>query len=118
MKEGKEKRLKVICMGSSTYLDVNSRHSSLKRLSDFCDVFIDNCVPKGDAVLDMDDNNKAVPVSTSICSFLIQSCIYKALLICKEKNTHIDYFGSGNLEENKEKNTELVEKFKQRIKFL
>ena len=117
-KVGKDRGLKVICMGSSDYNDEKTRHSSKKRWSDYCDVFIDNCVPKGDSVLEIDSNSKAVPVSTAICSFLIQSCIYKTLLICKEKGISVDYFGSGNLAENKKKNSELVLKYKERIKHL
>lgn len=116
-KEGKDRGLKVISMSSSMYNDEKSRHSSSKRLSDYCDVFIDCCVPKGDSVLEM-DGSKAIPVSTSVCSFLVQNIIYNALLMCKEKGINVDYFGSGNLIENKKKNNELVEKYKERIKHL
>ena len=105
-------------MGSSLYKNEKSRHSSLKHLKDYCDIFLDNCVPKGDAVLDVDGTTKAVPVSTVISSFIIQSCIYKAFIKCKDENIKIDYFGSGNLSQNKERNNKLVDKYKQRIKFL
>ena len=117
-KEGREKGLKVIGMGSSSYKRQKSRHSSKKHLSDYSDVFLDNCVPKGDTVLSVDADTKAVPVSTVISSFLIQSCIYGAFLNCIDQNISVDFFGSGNLPENKERNAILIEKFKQRIKFL
>lgn len=116
-KEGKERGLKVICMSSSMYDNEESRHTSLKRLSDYCDVYIDNCVPKGDSVLEI-NGSKAIPVSTPVCSFLAQNIIYNALLMCKENGVNADYFGSGNLKENKKKNNELVEKYKERIKHL
>ena len=117
-KSFKDKGLKVISMGSSSYFNEKSRHSSGKILKDFCDIFIDNCVPKGDAVLELDNDSKAVPVSTSISTFLMQSCIYQAILLCKKNNINVDYFESGNLSKNKEKNNELVSKYKERIKHL
>lgn len=117
-RQGKAKGLKVVGMGSLAYREEKSRHSSGKRLSDFCDFFLDNCVPKGDAVLDLKNRGKAVPVSTVIGSFLVQSCIYLAFLKSEKENFGLEFFGSGNLSENTAKNAEIVDKFKGRIKSL
>ena len=117
-KMGKEKGLKVIGMGSSSYENEKSRHSSNKHLKDYCDYFIDNLVPKGDSVLEMNDGRKAIPVSTAICSFLIQNCFYNAFIKCEKENIDVPFFSSGNLLENKKKNEEIANKFKQRIKHL
>ena len=117
-KMGKEKNLTVIGMGSSSYDKEESRHSSNKHLKDYCDYYIDNCVPKGDSVLKMKDGRIAISVSTSISSFLIQNCLYNAFIKCEKEDINVPFFGSGNLKENKERNALLVEKFKQRIKHL
>ncbi len=117
-RQGKEKGLKVIGLGSSEYFGEKSRHSSGKRLADFCDVFLDNRVPKGDAVMALKDGGKAVPISTVVSSCLIQTCIAETLTKLEKQNVSFDVFGSGNLSANIGKNAELVEKYSKRIKFI
>lgn len=117
-RQGKELGLTVVGIGSSTYFDEKSRHSSGKKLSDYCDVFLDNCVPKGDAVIKLDDDINAIPISTPISSALMQSCIAEGVKKCCEKGVVIPIFGSGNLEENMENNQRLVSKYKDRIRCL
>lgn len=117
-KQGKELGLKVIGVGSSTYFDEKSRHSSGKTLFDYCDVFLDNCVPKGDAVIKLKENLNAVSVSTAISSAIIQSCIAEGIKSCYDDDVDIPVFGSGNLVENLENNQKLVNKYKRRIRCL
>ena len=117
-KQGKEKGLKVIGLGSSSYSAERSRHSSGKKLADYCDVFLDNVVPKGDAVIDLKGDGKAVPVSTVISSCLIQACIAETLKKLDRTGVAFDVFGSGNLNANINKNADLCDKYKKRIKFL
>ena len=117
-KQGKELGLKVIGVGSSTYFDEKSRHSSGKTLFDYCDVFLDNCVPKGDAVIKLNENLNAVSVSTAISSAIIQSCIAEGIKSCYNDDVDIPVFGSGNLAENLENNQKLVNKYKRRIRCL
>ena len=117
-KQGKEKGLKVIGLGSSEYFTESSRHSSGKRLVDFCDVFLDNKVPKGDAVIDLKDGDKAVPVSTVVSSCLIQTCIAETVKKLEEEKIDFDFFGSGNLNVNMAKNAEIIHKYSKRIKHL
>ena len=105
-------------MGSSTYFNEKSRHSSGKNLSDYCDVFLDNCVPKGDAVIKLNGNLNAVSVSTAISSAIIQSCIAEGIKSCYNDDVDIPVFGSGNLVENLENNQKLVSKYKRRIRCL
>ena len=117
-RQGKELGLKVVGIGSSTYFDEKSRHSSGKNLSDYCDVFLDNCVPKGDAIIKLDGDINAVSVSTSISSAIIQSCIAEGIKSCYNDDVDIPVFGSGNLAENLENNQKLVSKYKRRIRCL
>lgn len=117
-KQGKEKGLKVVGLGSSAYFTEKSRHTTGKRLADYCDVFLDSRVPKGDAVINMNDGNKAVPVSTVISSCLIQTCIAEALKKLEKEDVKFDVFGSGNLSANIGRNADLVNKYIKRIKSL
>ncbi|MBR2448762.1 MAG: sugar isomerase domain-containing protein [Clostridia bacterium] len=117
-KQGKDLGLRVISIGSATYFDEKSRHSSGKNLSDYCDVFLDNCVPKGDAVIKLNENLNAVSVSTAISSAIIQSCIAEGIKSCYNDDVDIPVFGSGNLVENIENNQKLVSKYKRRIRCL
>ena len=117
-KMGKERGLKVIGIGSSAYFDEQSRHSSGKNLADYCDVFLDNCVPKGDAVIPLPNDTNAVPVSTAISAALIQACIAEAIKKCVDNGIDAPVFGSGNLTKNLENNNNLVQRYKERIKRL
>lgn len=117
-KQGKEKGLKVVGLGSSAYSEEKSRHSSGKKLADFCDEFLDNRVPKGDAVMELKDGGKAVPISTVVSSCLIQTSIAETLKKLEKENVKFDVFGSGNLSANIGKNAELVEKYGKRIRFI
>ena len=117
-KMGKERGLKVIGIGSSAYFDEKSRHSSGKNLAEYCDLFLDNCVPKGDAVISLSNDMTAVPVSTSVSAALIQGCIAAALKKCSNNGVDTPVFGSGNLIKNVEKNQNLVQRYKDRIRCL
>ncbi len=117
-KQGKEKGLKVVGLGSSFYFGEKSRHSTGKRLADYCDVFLDNRVPKGDAVINTNDGGKAVPVSTVISSCLIQTCIAETVKKLDKEGARFDVFKSGNLTANINKNVDLVSKYIKRIKSL
>lgn len=117
-KMGKEKGLKVVGIGSSAYCDEGSRHSSGQKLAEVCDVFLDNCVPKGDAVISLSNGMDAVPVSTAVSSALIQCCIAESLEKCSKEGVETPVFGSGNLTKNLERNQNLVRKYKDRIRCL
>ena len=117
-KKGKELGVKVIGIGSSAYFDEKSRHSSGKNLADYCDIFLDNCVPKGDAVISLSNDTSAVPVSTAVSAALIQACIAEGLKKCSDNGVDTPVFGSGNLAKNLEKNQILVQRYKDRIRFL
>ena len=117
-RQANEKGLKVIGLGSSAYAGETSRHSSGKRLADFCDVFLDDRVPKGDAVIVLKDGDKVVPVSTVVASCLIQTCIAETVKKLDKIGARFDFFGSGNLISNISKNTAIVEKYRKRIKHI
>ena len=117
--DGQNKGVKVIGIGSSSYFGDKPKHSSGKLLKDVCDVFIDNCVPHGDAVCDVGLNGVlSAPISTPITSFIMQNVIVMAERTAVKNGAKPAIFMSGNIEGGAEYNVALIEKYKKRINCL
>ena len=117
--DGQNKGVKVIGIGSSSYFGDKPKHSSGKLLKDVCDVFIDNCVPHGDAVCDVGLNGVlSAPISTPITSFIMQNIIVMAERTAVKNGAKPAIFMSGNIEGGAEYNVALIEKYKKRINCL
>lgn len=85
--EGKRKGLYTIAITSVDYSrSVPSRHSSGKRLFEVVDLVIDNCVPAGDAIVDIENlGQRAGPSSTLAGVFVINTLM---LLVIEELLKH------------------------------
>ncbi len=117
--QGKNKGVTVVTICSSEYFSEASKHSSHKLLKDVGDVVIDNCVPHGDAVLDIVGGGvKSAPVSTAVTSFIMQNVIALGEKLAVEEGAHPDVFMSGNVEGGAEFNKALIEKYKPLVKCL
>lgn len=117
--QAKEKGLFTIGISSSEYLQEKSKHSSGKLLKEVVDEWIDNCVPKGDAVIDFEDDTvKAGAVSTPLTTCLVQMIITRAEQMAVSKGATLDIFKSGNVDGGVEYNNRLVDKYKDKIKSL
>lgn len=117
--QGKRKGVPVTAICSSEYYGDESKHSSHKLLKDVCDVVIDNCVPHGDAVLDIVGGGvKSAPVSTAVTSFIMQNVIALGEKFAVESGAKPDVFMSGNVEGGAEFNKALIEKYKPLVKCL
>ncbi len=82
------------------------------------DVYIDNCVPHGDAVMDIE--GVEVPmgsVSTAASSYIMQSVLMEGARLAA-KDTKPDVYLSGNIEGGAEYNKALIKKYMPRIKHL
>lgn len=114
--DGKNKGVKVIGIGSMAYANDKPKHSSGKLLKDVVDLFIDNCVPHGDAVCDVGLNGVlSAPVSTPVTSFIMQNVIVIAEKLAVKNGAKPQIFMSGNIEGGAEYNVSLIEKYKKRI---
>lgn len=114
--DGLNKGVNVIGIGSSSYFNDKPKHSSGKLLKDACTVFIDNCVPHGDAVCDVGLNGVlSSPISTPITSYIMQNVIVEAERIAVKNGAKPAIFMSGNIEGGAEYNVSLIEKYKKRI---
>ena len=113
---GKEKGVFTAAICSSSYFGKKTRHSSGKLLYQCADIYLDNCVPSGDAVVDI-DGIKMGAVSTAASAFILNSVLVEAAGIASAKVKPPIYM-SGNVDGGAEYNEALVERYTPRIKHL
>ncbi len=92
-----------------------SRHFSGKKLYQIADMVFDNCVPKGDSLLNFDEI-KSGPGSTIAGVLIVNSIIAEALSVLSRKGIPLPVYGSQNVDGINNEN--LFEKYDQRIKYL
>ncbi|HET6670693.1 MAG TPA: SIS domain-containing protein [Pyrinomonadaceae bacterium] len=119
--EMKSKGVKVIAITNlEQSLASAATHSSGKRLCEIADVTIDNCVPKGDALLSLPGaNSKLGPSSTVAGAAIINSIIVAAVSELLERGEPVPVLPSANLDgvsENTLRN--ILAPYKSRIKYL
>lgn len=120
MAEGARKRgAYVIGITSENYKDSPSRDSRGIHIQEVCDLYINNHVPHGDAVIQVDSAGvKAGPVS-SISGFFIANSMM--LAACEELNNRgikPPVFKSGNVEGGDKYNMKMLELYVNRIRHL
>ena len=114
----KSKGIKVIGIASSEYLGAKREYSK-GLLKDFVDVFIDNCVPLGDACIDIPNSkSKMGSISTVTSTYIVQSILMDATASCTQKNIDVPVYMSGNVEGGADYNRDIVDKYIHRIKHL
>lgn len=114
--EGKDNGVFTVAVCSSAYFNKPSRHSSGKHLYQCADMYLDNCVPSGDAVVPIGDINMGA-VSTAASSLLLNSVLVEAAGIAAKK-VKPPIYKSGNVEGGAEYNRALIERYTPRIKHL
>ena len=93
--------------------------SDTKKLYECTDMFIDNCVPHGDAVMDITGSNvKMGSVSTVASSFIMQSILLEAAEIAAKNGKDVPIYKSGNVDGGAEYNKKLIDEYMPRIKHL
>lgn len=115
--ECEKKGIATIAITSMEYTkSVSSRHSSGKKLCDTAKIVIDNCGVLGDATIQIGDLKTPMGSTSNI----IGSCIMHALImetaqLLNERGIEPPIFLSGNLDNCKEVNEKLLERFWGRI---
>ncbi|HPW52782.1 MAG TPA: SIS domain-containing protein [Erysipelotrichaceae bacterium] len=74
-----------------------SRHPSGKKLYDYADLIIDNCVPTGDAMMDI-DGIKTGPASSIVTMFLLNIAVTEAMKIVVSHGKRPYVFQSQNVD--------------------
>lgn len=105
-----------ISVVSGAYFDDKTDAPKLYECSD---MYIDNCVPHGDAVIDITGSEaKMGSVSTAASSFILQSVLLEAAEKAAQKGAHPPIYKSGNIEGGAEYNRALIKKYMPRVKHL
>lgn len=119
--EMKSKGVKIIAITNlEQSLASAATHSSGKRLCELADVTIDNCVPKGDALLSLPGaNSKLGPSSTVAGAAIINSIIVEAVSELLARNQPVSVLPSANLDGVGESTlSDILARYKSRIKYL
>jgi len=112
--------MKVIGITSLAYTaGVASRHSSGKKVLDFCDIVIDNCAPFGDASVELDGfPQKVGPLSTVTGCAIVNQIVVSTVRSLIEAGIEPPVFMSANLDGGDEYNKRHLEANKDRITYL
>lgn len=115
---GQARDIPVIAITSMAHsTGTTSRHSSGKKLYQVADVVIDNCVPKGDCVLDVEGMEQPIgPASGVAGMFIIHSIVVQAIQNLKERGVDPPVFISGNIDGSDAFNAPLLKEYERRIK--
>ena len=109
--------VKTIGIVSSAYFDDEKKTDKL--LYECVDTYIDNCVPHGDAVVDIyNTETKMGSVSTAASSFILQSILLEAADKSAHNNIELPIYMSGNVDGGAEHNKKIIDKYLSKIKHL
>lgn len=82
-------------------------------------MYIDNCVPHGDVVMDVHGLDvKMGSVSTAASSFIIQSIILEGTQLAAQEGVKAPVYMSGNVDGGAEYNRDLIKRYLPRVKHL
>lgn len=118
--EAKEKGLTVVALTSLEYSkSVTSRHKSGKKVYEIADIVLDDCCPKGDAVLQIGNlPQKVAPTSTIAGVYILNAIVARVVEILVEKGIEPPIFLSGNLDGGDEYNARKLQEYKDRIFYM
>ena len=115
-KIAREHGVKTISVVSSAYFDDKSANEKLYECSD---IYIDNCVCHGDAVISIPGCEvKMGSVSTCVSTFAVQSVLIEGAARAKKNGASIPVYMSGNIENGAKYNSKLIKEYLPRIKHL
>ena len=116
-KYARKNNIRTVGIVSSAYF--NDKPIVDKLLYECVDVYIDNCVPHGDAVIDIEGaDTKMGSLSTVASAFIMQSVLMEGAELCGKEGIPLPVYMSGNVEGGKEHNKKIIEKYLPRIKHL
>lgn len=105
-----------IAVVSSAYFD---DYTDTPKLYECSDMYIDNCVPHGDAVMDITGTDvKMGSVSTNASAFILQSVLLEAAEMAAKNGIEPPIYKSGNIDGGAEYNKKLIKEYLPRIKHL
>ena len=117
--EARSRDIPVVAVTSLGYSqEVSSRHSSGKKLYQVADIVLDNCTPYGDAVVNLPDVPQPVgPLSTVAGAALLHAVMVSVAERLAQKMSPVPVFWSGNLDGVTEKNWQMMDPYRARVRF-
>ena len=111
-----QKGIKNISVVSSAYFEDKKDTPLLYECSD---MYIDNCVPHGDAVMEITGTEtKMGSVSTVASSFILQSLLLEGAELAAKEGSRVPIYMSGNVDGGAQYNKALITEYLPRIKHL
>ena len=111
-----ERGIRNIAVASSAYF---ADKKDADMLYECADMYIDNCVPHGDAVMDISGcGTKMGSVSTAASSYILNSVLLEAAELAAKEGAEIPIYMSGNVDGGAEYNKALIKKYLPRVKHL
>lgn len=116
----REKKIKTIAITALSYSDkVGSRHPGGKKLSDLCDIVIDNCVPYGDSAVEIAGfPQKVSPLSTVAGCAIANAVAAEVVQMLVNRGINPPVFLSANLDGGDEYNAKLLKENRHRIHYM
>ena len=110
---------KVICISSGAYKTSESLHTSGKQLKDYCDVWLNDFAPYGDACLSVGKKNaKMGPISTITGCYLLNALLLEASYLADADGFSPVVYTGCAIENGQENNVEIIERYRDRIRHL
>lgn len=122
--EAKRRGCKVIAISSvafaeATPRDFLARHSNQKNLGEIADVIIDNHVPHGETLLELDNYPQKVGGTCNVLAcFCINWLVMEAIDLCLKNGVEPPVWKSANTIGGDEHNQQYLEKYTPRVKAL
>ena len=122
--EAKARGLKTIGVTSTSFADYApkdhpARHPSGKNLYEIVDVFVDNYLPLGDAIVKFDNFDRKVAPTSTLCNiFVLNLMVIKTVEKILKKGGIPPVWVSINMPGGDKANKQLKEKYSHRIKHL
>lgn len=122
--EAHKRNMRVIAVTSKSFCenvpaDSPARHPSGANLYEIADVFVDCCLPMGDAAVDIDGMQQRVGATSTFCNAYCLNCIViETCRILMERGVNPPVWCSANAPGGDELNRALEEKYFPRVKHL
>lgn len=114
----REKGMKTICITSLAHAaSVSSRHPCGKKLSEVCDVVLDNCGKAGDCLVSLGELQMG-PSSTVAGAVLLQAIVCRCAQLMEACGVAPEVFASANIDGGDQKNADYLRKYKEKINIL
>lgn len=119
-KAAREQGIKTIGITSLQYCSkVISRHPSGMKMTDFCDIVIDNCAPYGDAAVEIAGfQQKVGPLSSLTGVAIVNALVAEVVENLVKRGIEPPVFMSANLDGGDDYNARLLNRYRDRIHYM